>query len=263
MSRILAANWKMNLTVAESKTLYAAVVDARKLHPGVTMIVFPSFSSLAPLAQSRTGTEPALGAQNCHSEPRGAFTGEVSAEQARDAGAEYVLVGHSERRRLFCENDLIARAKLGAAWRAGLTPILCVGETLAERERRETQEVLARQLARALEGATPRAPLLVAYEPVWAIGTGVVATPDQVAESHGWVQAELRTLGRSGAGGSTPVLYGGSVDPKNAAPLAALSEVDGFLVGGASLNAPAFVSIAGALAAAAAGSSGRAPGRAD
>ena len=257
MSRILAANWKMNLAIAEARTLYAEIADARKLHPDLTMIVFPTIASLHALAQARTGAEPALGAQNCHGEPRGAFTGEVSAEQVRDAGAEYVLVGHSERRRLFCENDLIVKGKLGAAWRAGLTPLLCVGETLAERERRETQEVLARQLTRALEGAPARARLLVAYEPVWAIGTGVVATPDQVAEAHGWVQAELRAQGRLGTGLSTPVLYGGSVDPKSAAPLAALPEVDGFLVGGASLNAPAFLSIAGSLASAAV----RAPGR--
>ena len=253
MNRTLAANWKMNLTVAEAHALYAAVADARKLHPEVTMIVFPPFTALTALAQDRAGGGPALGAQNCHAEPRGAFTGEVSAEQVRDAGAEYVLVGHSERRRLFCENDLIARAKVGAAWRAGLTPMLCVGETLAERERRETQEILARQLSRALEGAPARAPLLVAYEPVWAIGTGVVATPEQVAESHGWVREELRKLGRLGSPTSTPVLYGGSVDPKNAGPLAGLPEVDGFLVGGASLNAPGFLSIAGALGSAGAG----------
>jgi triosephosphate isomerase len=256
MSRVLAANWKMNLTVAEARTLYAAIADARKLNPDVTMIVLPPLTALAPLAQGRAAGEPALGAQNCHAEPRGAFTGEISAEQVRDAGAEYVLVGHSERRRLFCENDLIARVKLSAAWRAGLTPMLCIGETLAERERRETQEVLARQLTRALDGAPARAPLLVAYEPVWAIGTGIVATPEQVAETHGWVQAELRKLGRLGSHTSTPVLYGGSVDPKNAGPLAALPEVDGFLVGGASLDAPAFLAIAGALEAAAAGSSG-------
>ncbi|HEY6221350.1 MAG TPA: triose-phosphate isomerase [Candidatus Eisenbacteria bacterium] len=251
MSRVLAANWKMNLTVSEARTLYAAIADAGKLHPEVTTIVFPPFTALAALAPVRVGGGPALGAQNCHAEPRGAFTGEISAEQVRDAGAEYVLAGHSERRRLFCENDLIVRAKVGAAWRAGLTPILCIGETLAERERRETQDILARQLARALEGAPARVPLLVAYEPVWAIGTGVVATPDQVAEAHGWVQAELQKLRRLGSHVSTPVLYGGSVDPKNAGPLAGLPEVDGFLVGGASLSAPGFLAIAGALAAAA------------
>jgi triosephosphate isomerase (TIM) len=245
MSRILAANWKMNLTVAEARALYAAVADARRLHPEVAMIVFPPATALAALARDRAGAGPALGAQSCHPEPRGAFTGEISAEQVRDAGADYVLVGHSERRRLFCESDLIARAKVGAAWRAGLTPMLCIGETLAERERHETQEILARQLGRALEGAPARAPLLVAYEPVWAIGTGVVATPEQVAEAHGWVQAELRKLGRLGPQASTPVLYGGSVDPKNAGPLAELLEVDGFLVGGASLSGPSFLSIAG------------------
>ena len=251
MSRILAANWKMNLSLAESRALYDAVADAQGLHREVTLIVFPPFTALAPLAASRKPGGPALGAQNCYSEPRGAFTGEVSAEQIRDAGAEYVLVGHSERRRLFCENDLVAKAKLGAAWRAGLKPLLCIGETLSERERQETREVLARQLARALEGAPARAPLLVAYEPVWAIGTGIVATPEQVAEAHAWIREELRGLGRLGAEGGSAVLYGGSVDPKSAASLASIPEVDGFLVGGASLAAPAFLSIAGALGAAA------------
>jgi triosephosphate isomerase len=129
--------------------------------------------------------------------------------------------------------------------------MLCVGETLAERERLETKDVVARQLSRALEGAPPRAPLLVAYEPVWAIGTGVVATPEQVAEAHLWVREQLQALGKLDNGGSVPVLYGGSVDAKSAAPLAALSEVDGFLVGGASLDPPAFLSIAGALGSAA------------
>jgi triosephosphate isomerase len=247
MNRVLAGNWKMNLDLAQARANYSAIAGARGLHPEVTLIVFPPFTALAPLAALRKEGEPALGAQNCHAEAHGAFTGEVSAEQVRDAGAQYVLVGHSERRRLFCENDTIARAKLAAAWRAGLTPILCVGETLAERERRETKDVLARQIGRALDKAPARAPLLVAYEPVWAIGTGIVAAPEQVAEAHLWVREELATQGRSGDEAGTPVLYGGSVDPKSAAPLAALAEVDGFLVGGASLNAPAFLSIAGAL----------------
>lgn len=221
------------------------------------MLMFPPMTALGTLAGIRRGTDPSLGAQNCHPEPRGAFTGEVSAEQARDAGAEYLLVGHSERRRLFCESDVLARAKLGAAWRAGLKPMLCIGETLAERERRETRDVIARQLQRALEGAPARADLLVAYEPVWAIGTGVVATPDQVGEAHAWVREELRALGRLDPGSAVPVLYGGSVDPKSATSLAALPEVDGFLVGGASLDASGFLAIAGALtASAAAGASG-------
>ena len=244
MNRILAANWKMNLDLAQARALYAAAGETKAIYPDLTLLVFPPATALATLREGRGKSGPALGGQTCHSEPKGAFTGEVSAEQLRDAGAEYVLVGHSERRRLFCESDAIARAKLGAAWRAGLTPLLCVGETLAERERQETQSVIARQLQRALDGAPARASLLVAYEPVWAIGTGVVATPEQVAEAHGWVGEELTRLNRSG----TPVLYGGSVDPKTALPLAALPEVDGFLVGGASLDAPSFLAIAKALA---------------
>lgn len=250
MTRILAANWKMNLDIAEARSLYATVADAARRTPGITVIVFPPITALAAVAATRPDGGPELGGQNCHAEPRGAFTGEVSAEQLRDAGASYVLVGHSERRRLFCENDLIARQKIAAALRAGLRPLLCVGETLAERERRETQGVLARQLQRALEGAPVRASFLVAYEPVWAIGTGVVASPDQVAEAHRWIHEELHLLGRRNAASPTPVLYGGSVDPKCAAPLAACPEVDGFLVGGSSLDASAFVAIASALVAA-------------
>jgi triosephosphate isomerase (TIM) len=245
MSRIVAANWKMNLDLTEARHLYADLAEAMPLHPGITMIVFPPTTALAALAEARDRIGgPPLGGQNCHPEPRGAFTGEVSAELIKDAGAEYVLVGHSERRRLFCESDQIVRSKLGAAWRAGLTPLLCIGETLAERERHETRSVVARQLQRALEGAPARSSLLVAYEPVWAIGTGLVATTEQVVEAHGWVREELSGLGRGE--GRTPVLYGGSVDPKNASKLAALSEVDGFLVGGASLNAPSFLAIAAA-----------------
>ena len=251
MNRILAGNWKMNLGLAEARALYAAVADAKAVYPRITTIVFPPSTALAALAEvARTRTGPALGGQNCHMDPKGAFTGEVSAEQLRDAGAEYVLVGHSERRRLFCDSDQLTRAKLGAAWRAGLIPVLCVGETLAERERQETRPVIARQLQRALESAPPRAPLFVAYEPVWAIGTGLVAAPEQVAEAHAWVREELNGLGRKETG--APILYGGSVDPKNAPSLAGIAEVDGFLVGGASLTAPSFLAIGAALDAAAA-----------
>ena len=246
MSRILAANWKMNMKLAEARALYGAVSEGRAASPGVTMLVFPPFTALAALAASKGDRGAALGGQNCHAEARGAFTGEIAAEQLRDAGAEYVLVGHSERRRLFCEGDLVARQKLAAAWRAGLKPVLCVGETLAERERGETRDVVARQIGRALEGSGPRVALLVAYEPVWAIGTGVVATPDQIAESHRWVREEVAAAGR-GEPSAVPILYGGSVDSKNAVALAAIPEVDGFLVGGASLEAAGFLAIAAAL----------------
>jgi len=244
--RILAGNWKMNLGLSEALALYRGVADGAKGYPDTQVLIFPPSTSLAALAKARREGDPPLGAQNCHFESRGAFTGEISAEQSRDAGAEYVLVGHSERRRLFCENDLMTRQKLVAAWRAGITPVLCVGETMVERGRRETRDILARQIQRALEGASPRAPLHVAYEPVWAIGTGVVATTEEVAEAHSWVREELAAAGRE-AGSEAPVLYGGSVDPKNARPLARLRDVDGFLVGGASLSAASFLAIAEAL----------------
>jgi len=246
MKRVLAGNWKMNLGVAEARALFTAVAEGLRGAGGVSCLVFPPATALHALAGARGPGDPKLGAQNCSTEPKGAFTGEIAAEQAREAGAEYILVGHSERRRLFCESDALVRQKLKAAWRAELTPVLCVGETLAERERRETRDVLARQIQRALEGASPRAPLRVAYEPVWAIGTGVVAAPAEVGEAHAWIAEELTAAGR-GDEPPTPILYGGSVDPKNAASLAAIPAVDGFLVGGASLRAESFLAIAEAL----------------
>ena len=246
MKRILAGNWKMNLTVAEARSHFEAVADDARRRPGLSFVVFPPATAIHPLAAGRRPGDPKLGGQNCHMDPKGAFTGEISAEQLKEAGAEYVLVGHSERRRLFCESDALCRQKLQAAWRAGLTPVLCVGETLAERERRETRDVLARQIRRALDGASPRAALVLAYEPVWAIGTGVVASAEEVAEAHGWVLEELVAAGRTDASG-TKVLYGGSVDPKNAVPLGRLPDVGGFLVGGASLAAESFRAIAVAL----------------
>jgi triosephosphate isomerase len=244
MKRILAGNWKMNLLLAEARALYEGVDAGCRDRSGIACVLFPPATALAALAASRTEGGPALGVQNCHFESKGAFTGEVSAEQAKDAGARYALVGHSERRRLFCESDQLVRQKLLAAWRTGLHPVLCIGETLAERERRETRDVLARQLRRALEGSPSKAPLWVAYEPVWAIGTGVVASVEEVAEAHVWVREELVAAGRGAAGDSVPILYGGSVDPRNAGPLAAAPGVDGFLVGGASLQAASFLEIA-------------------
>lgn len=241
---LLAGNWKMNLLADDARALYEQVAEGCRSRPDLQCVVFPPATSIAILAAARTERDPALGAQNCHFEPKGAFTGEISAEQARDAGARYALVGHSERRRLFCESDLVAKQKLLAVWRAGLSPVLCVGETLAERERRETRDVLARQLRRTLEGTTAKAPLWVAYEPVWAIGTGVVASVEEVGEAHAWVREEL---GQAGRGDEVPILYGGSVDPKNAGPLAAVPGVDGFLVGGASLNAESFLEIGARL----------------
>src|SRR5689334_19130103 len=236
MRRMLAGNWKMNLTVSEAESHFKALAADARGRQRISVVVFPPATALHALAALRGADDPKLGGQNCHMEPKGAFTGEVSAEQLKEAGAEYVLVGHSERRRLFCESDAICRQKLQAAWRAGLTPVLCVGETLAERERRETRDVLGRQVRRALEGASPRAPLVLAYEPVWAIGTGVVASTEEVAEAHAWVLEEIAAAGRGGSG-ATPVLYGGSVDPKNSVALGKLTDVGGFLVGGASLAA--------------------------
>lgn len=243
MKRVLAGNWKMNLTVADGLALYAAVAEGARRHPSLSFLLFPPATALHPLAGARRPDDPKLGGQNCHSEPKGAFTGELSAEQLREAGAEYLLVGHSERRRLFCESDTQCRQKLLAAWRAGLTPILCVGETLAERERRETRDVLARQIRRALEGASPRAALLVAYEPVWAIGTGKTATPAQAEEVHADIRSLLAELFGQACASRTIIQYGGSVKADNAHELLSQPNIDGALVGGASLKADSFIPI--------------------
>ena len=172
--RILAGNWKMNLLSGDARALYERVAEGCRSRPDLQCVVFPPATSIAILAAARAEGDPALGAQNCHFELKGAFTGEISAEQARDAGARYALVGHSERRRLFCESDLVAKQKLLAVWRAGLNPVLCVGETLAERERRETRGVLARQ---------KRAP------------DRLVANPENklaICYSHGYVASMLK-----------------------------------------------------------------------
>jgi len=247
VKRILAGNWKMNLSLGEARSLLASIGDRAFAPESLTTVVFPPATALAVLAAERRPADPRLGVQSCHADPKGAITGEISPEMARDAGAEFALVGHSERRRLFCETDLVVQAKLKGVTRAGLKPVLCIGETLTERERRETREVLSRQLARALDGLPARAPLWVAYEPVWAIGTGVVATVDEVAEAHAWILEVLEGMGRGSAAGNPPVLYGGSVDPKSAPALAALPDVDGFLVGGASLKPDSFIAIGEAL----------------
>jgi triosephosphate isomerase len=185
-----------------------------------------------------------LGGQDCHPKASGAHTGDVSAEMLADVGCGLVVVGHSERRTNHGERDDLVRAKAEAAHRAGLVAVICVGETLAEREAGRTREILATQLHGSVSAGATATRTIIAYEPVWAIGTGKVASPAQAAEAHGWIRSELDTM--TGAGGTFSILYGGSVKPENAADLFALPGVDGALVGGASLDATQFLAIAAA-----------------
>lgn len=241
---LLVANWKMHKTVPEATGFVKALRPLLDGVAGVDLLVAPAFTELAslkPVLWEGLG----LAAQNLHWEPEGAFTGEVSARMLVDAGCSHVIVGHSERRHLFGETDAMVRQKVAAAVDNGLTPILCVGETLAERERGETLDVLERQLLEAVKDLpeAQAARLVVAYEPVWAIGTGVTATPEQAAQAHACIRKWV--AGKMGVeiARATRILYGGSVRPDNAGELMALEDVDGLLVGGASLKPDTFIPI--------------------
>jgi triosephosphate isomerase len=244
---IVAANWKMHTTPSDAGEL-ARTIAARTRAPGVTRVICPPFVSLAAVRDALADDDPdvGVGAQNVHHELQGAYTGEISAPMLVGL-ATWVIVGHSERRRDAAETDELIGRKLGRAVDAGLRPILCVGERLEEREAGDQDAVVARQLAGALAGHEPDAlragGLVIAYEPVWAIGTGRTATPEQAQEVHAFIRGELRALDANIAG-SLPILYGGSVKPANAAELFSQPDVDGGLIGGASLVAEDFLAIA-------------------
>jgi triosephosphate isomerase len=248
--KLIAANWKMNKTIAEASSFATTLRPALPALASCDLVVLPSFFAVRPLADALAGTAVAIGAQDIYFEGNGAFTGEVSAAMIRDAGATVVLVGHSERRHVLGESDDTVARKLAAALRGGLTPILCVGELLAQRDAGRHHAVVQSQLEAAFTGtgADQAAKVVIAYEPVWAIGTGRTASPDDAQEMHGAIRVWLRT--RFGAAaGAMRIQYGGSVKPDNAARLLARDEVDGLLVGGASLDAGAFIAIARAAAA--------------
>jgi len=233
----------MHKTHAEAKALASELLSLLPPEPAREVVLCPPFTSLQAVAEELAGTPVALGAQNLHWEREGAYTGEVSGEMLAALGCRYVIVGHSERRTHFGESDEAVARKLMAARRCGMVPILCVGETLEEREAGRTEEVVVGQLSRSLEGWPGESPLVVAYEPVWAIGTGMTATRAQAEQVHRVIREWLAmTLGRRFAA-STRVLYGGSVKPENAAELLGSEHIDGALVGGASLVASAFVEI--------------------
>lgn len=243
--RIFAANWKMNHAPADATAFMRAFLAHFGKHQDRNVIFFPpalSFGAVVGALKDRPDIQ--LGVQNIHWEDKGAFTGENSAAIARASGAKYALVGHSERRHLFGETEEETARKVAAAVRAGLTPIICVGETLAQREAGETEMVVLRQLRAALAGvpSADAANVVIAYEPVWAIGTGRNATPADASAVHQAIGEELRLILDSGST-AVSILYGGSVNRGNAADLLAAPEVDGLLVGGASLDAEGWATI--------------------
>jgi triosephosphate isomerase (TIM) len=240
---LIAGNWKMNGLLASSATLDAIIAGAAKLPENLDILVCPPFLLIPGFADQALGTRVAIGGQDCDAEPSGAHTGDIAAEMLADAGATAVIVGHSERRQDHHETDLGVRAKARAAHRAGLLAIVCVGETRAERDAGDALIVVRGQLDSSLPDHA--ADLVIAYEPVWAIGTGLTPTLRDVAEMHNFIRHQLAArYGQAGEG--VRILYGGSVKPTNAKELLAAENVDGALVGGASLVADQFLAIAGA-----------------
>ena len=240
MRHLIAGNWKMNGLAASLDEAAAVAEGAREVEGRVDVLLCPPATLIAQMAWRVRGSPLLLGGQDCHEAPSGAHTGDISAEMLADAGARAVIVGHSERRTNHGETDVTVRAKAEAARRAGLTAIVCIGETEAERDRGEALDVISRQL----EGSLPSAPegLAVAYEPVWAIGTGRTAGEDDIATAHAHIRRDLlHCFGV--AGGGVRILYGGSMKPANAAAILAVPDVNGGLIGGASLKATDFLAI--------------------
>jgi len=242
---LVAGNWKMNGLRRSVSELERIAAGAPACAGKADLMVCPPATLLLLFAEKARETGVAIGGQDCHAEASGAFTGDIAAEMLADAGAVAAIVGHSERRTLHGETDAIVRAKAAAAWRAGLTAIVCIGETRAEREAGKTLDVLGRQLDGSLPDGATGGNLVVAYEPVWAIGTGLTPTTGDVAEAHRFIRERLAK--RFGAvADAVRILYGGSVKPSNAGELMGVPNVDGALVGGASLKSDDFLGIAAA-----------------
>ncbi|MBI5018029.1 MAG: triose-phosphate isomerase [Deltaproteobacteria bacterium] len=242
---LVAGNWKMHKTVGEALRLVDALLPLVAGVEGVEVAVAPPFTALHAVGQRLVGTPLRLAGQNMHWEAQGAYTGEVSAAMLAEAGCAYVILGHSERRQLFGETDAGVGRKVAAALAGGLTPVVCVGETLEERDRGAAFEVVERQIRGALGSLGPDVVdrVAVAYEPVWAIGTGRTATAAQAQEVHAFLRQVLGSLGGTERAGRVRLLYGGSVKPYNSAELLGQPDVDGALVGGASLEPETFASI--------------------
>ena len=242
---IMAGNWKMHKNVQEAKTLASDIVQKVEKVKDVEVVLCPPFTALATVAEAIKGTSISLGAQNCHYEEKGAFTGEVSPKFLLDIGCKYVIIAHSERRQYFGEDDALINRKLKAVLGLGLVPVFCVGETLEQRDKELAFDVLRKQVVHGLADIHIDNPsrLVVAYEPVWAIGTGKVATPVQAQEMHRYIRDLLGGLWGSDTAEGIRIQYGGSVKPDNVKELMACPDIDGALVGGASLDADSFAKI--------------------
>jgi triosephosphate isomerase len=244
---LIAGNWKMNgLSASVAELDHIMEGFGPELSGKIDLLVCPPFTLIEEFAATAKGSKVMIGGQDCHPKASGAHTGDISAEMLADAGAKAVIVGHSERRADHGEGDALVRAKAEAAFRAGLIAIVCVGETRSEREAKQTLDVVSRQLQGSLPDGTGKE-FVIAYEPVWAIGSGLTPTVQDVAEVHGLIRDAISARFGAATGATTRILYGGSVKPDNAASLLKASNVDGALVGGASLKATDFLGIARAL----------------
>jgi triosephosphate isomerase (TIM) len=244
--KVIAGNWKMHNDINESEILINSLKQLLKgKSVNCDVIICPPFTSLTEASKLIEGSVIKLGAQNMHFEDKGAFTGEISASMLNSIGCEYVILGHSERRTIFNENDEMINLKIKKAIERGLKPIFCIGETLEEREKEITKDVVKRQLEKGLDGITSdqMKNIIIAYEPVWAIGTGKTATPEQAQEVHEFIRSLVNKIFSQSISESLVIQYGGSVKPENAAELLSQKDIDGALVGGACLKAESFLGI--------------------
>ena len=241
----IAGNWKMHMTVPEALALVSGLMPACSGRRDVEVVLGPPFTALHAVSSAINGSGIGLAAQNMHYEAKGAFTGEVSASMLLDVGCTHAIIGHSERRQYFCETDSTVNLKVKAALTSGLVPIVCVGETLSQREKGEAFKVIEGQLYGGLEGLSPEQSktIIIAYEPVWAIGTGKTATPEQALEVHAYIRKWLSDRFGADSAAATRILYGGSVNPGNVVDLMGREDIDGALVGGASLKADSFLAL--------------------
>ena len=251
-NKIIAGNWKMNVKPSETAALVKGVAEATAAYSNVEIVCCTPAIDVPAAVAAAAGTPVGIGSENCHWEDHGAFTGEISTGMLLDAGAKYVIVGHSERRQYFGETDETVNNRARAAIAAGLTTIVCIGETLEERDAGKLNEVIERQVNVGLKdiSAADCARLVIAYEPVWAIGTGRTATPDQAQEVHALIRATLAKLVGAETAETVRIQYGGSMKPGNAAELLAKKDIDGGLIGGAALKAADFAGIIAAASAA-------------
>jgi triosephosphate isomerase len=242
---ILAGNWKMNMTATQARELASKLIPLVSGAKDRDIVLGPPFTSISAVADAIKGTNIGLAAQNLHWEDRGAFTGEISADMLLDSGCKYVIIGHSERRQYFGETDETVNKKVNQALKKGLLPILCVGETLAEREAGRLNDIISRQVTVGLKdiSAEDMKKVVIAYEPVWAIGTGKTATPEQANEVHALIREKVMALYSAEIAEGLRIQYGGSVTPENVSQLMAKPDIDGALVGGASLKPESFAAL--------------------